>query len=288
MRGRTAMKYGGPAVWHGMVQYSINAVKSVSAERAVIRWNLRVPVLRCCAAAEWIRTDHPWARTSRIELARSDACWKPGSWKASAASPGARLCSSSAPVLHRDQHAGREVCHPNPKSGLSLHLCTFFCSPATSGCMLPKSSQLCADPIPGSWLFGGLMGPVMPCWAASVRFWVSDTVPHLSTQGRSCTESAPVFLFPADLHAPAENPKSSETPDGTASKTAWSGKWKWFPRKAQQPVRTHDDDYHLVFKQLKSKVFCEASEALVPETFLRCDGVSMVKYFRDHQHTHAK
>ncbi|PMD45290.1 hypothetical protein L207DRAFT_508203 [Hyaloscypha variabilis F] len=105
--------------------------------------------------------------------------------------------------------------------------------------MPPKSSQLCADPIPGSWLFGGLMGPVMPCWAASVRFWVSDTVPHLSTQGRSCTESAPVFLFPADLHAPAENPKSSETPDGTASKTAWSGKWKWFPRKAQQPVRTH-------------------------------------------------
>jgi hypothetical protein len=64
--------------WHGMVQYSINAVQSVSAERAVIRWNLRVPVLRCCAAAEWIRTDHPWARTSRIELPRSDACWKPG------------------------------------------------------------------------------------------------------------------------------------------------------------------------------------------------------------------
>jgi len=91
----------------------------------------------------------------------------------------------------------------------------------------------------GQLVIWGLMGPGIPCWAASVRFWVSDTVPHLSTQGRSCTESAPVFLFPADLHAPAENPKSSETPDGTASKTAWSGKWKWFPRKAQQPVRTH-------------------------------------------------
>jgi hypothetical protein len=177
MRGRTVMKYGRSS---SMGQYSINAVKSVSAERAMIRWNLRVPVLRCRGVDQ-----------NRSPLGENFHF----------VAPGCSTCSSSAPVLHRDQHTGREVCHPNPKSGLSLHFCTFICSPATSGCMPQKSSQLCADPIPGSWLFGGLLGPMMPCCAASVRFWVSDTVPHLSTQGRSCTESAPVFLCPADLHA---------------------------------------------------------------------------------------
>jgi hypothetical protein len=67
---------------------------------------------------------------------------------------------------------------------------TAYCSSPSQHLQLhaEKSSRRCAAPIPGGWLFGERGSNTI--LGASVRSWVSDTVPHLLTQGRSCAESA--------------------------------------------------------------------------------------------------